>query len=121
MNTSIETYFVRRDLSFSGWADRSAEDRRLRKAEAVGSNPTRSTSTRLPRGRSPEHENRRPRPRNSEGAQPGWKSVRVPDGCRLTARSSLGGLSRNHDALHSRGGFGGVLLEIREATGPDVE
>src|SRR5439155_19464633 len=25
------------------WADRSAEDRRLRKAEAVGSNPTRST------------------------------------------------------------------------------
>src|SRR2546425_9384037 len=45
-NTSIETYFVRRDLSSSCWADRSAEDRRLRKAEAVGSNPTRSTSTR---------------------------------------------------------------------------
>src|SRR2546427_9507737 len=41
-NVSIETYFVRRDLSSSGWADRSAEDRRLRKAEAVGSNPTRS-------------------------------------------------------------------------------
>src|SRR2546422_4097254 len=41
-NTRIETYFVRRDLSSSGWADRSAEDRRLRKAEAVGSNPTRS-------------------------------------------------------------------------------
>ena len=35
--------------------------------------------------------------------------------------SGLGGLSRNHDALHSRGGFGGVLLEIREVTGPDVE
>lgn len=41
--------------------------------------------------------------------------------CRPAATSSLGGLSRNHDALHSRGGFGGVLLEIREVTGPDVE
>src|SRR5437667_8084450 len=29
-------------------ADRSAEDRRLRKAEAVGSNPTRSTSIPIP-------------------------------------------------------------------------
>jgi len=41
--------------------------------------------------------------------------------CRPVATSGLGGLSRNHDALHARGGFGGVLLEIREVTGPDVE
>src|SRR5207244_4595555 len=44
----------------------------------------------------------------------------IPDGCRLAARFSLDGLSRNHDALHATGGFGGVLLEIREITGPDM-
>src|SRR2546422_8564268 len=61
-NASIETYFVRRDLSSSCWADRSAEDRRLRKAEAVGSNPTRSTSPRPTRRSDRQRENRRRRP-----------------------------------------------------------
>ena len=42
------------------WADRSAEDRRLRKAEAVGSNPTRSTpATRS----SPSQRRSRPTPK----------------------------------------------------------
>src|SRR2546425_5310126 len=72
-NTRIETYFVRRDLSSSGWADRSAEDRRLRKAEAVGSNPTRSTSTRRPVDRSTDHESKGAVRRNSGVPQVGWK------------------------------------------------
>lgn len=38
-----ETYLPTVPLCRPRWAGRSAEDRRLRKAEAVGSNPTRST------------------------------------------------------------------------------
>src|SRR2546428_10827628 len=36
-------------------------------------------------------------------------------------KSGLGALSRNHDALRARGCFGGILLEIREVTGANVE
>src|SRR2546425_3571933 len=121
-NTRIETYFVRRDLSSSGWADRSAEDRRLRKAEAVGSNPTRSTS--------PGPSRRRESPARKSKAQAAGilgchksdgKVACVRDGCRPAPQFALGGLSRNHDALHARGCLGGILFEIREVTGADVE
>src|SRR5207253_9689597 len=59
---ALHSFPTRRSSDLAGrcWADRSAEDRRLRKAEAVGSNPTRSTpATRS----SPSQRRSRPTPK----------------------------------------------------------
>jgi hypothetical protein len=67
-------------------ADRSAEDRRLRKAEAVGSNPTRSTFSRPSRGeRRTFHRRRRKAPPSVH--MQGTRKTYAPRRCRRKRHS----------------------------------
>src|SRR5437016_5820054 len=86
-------------------ADRSAEDRRLRKAEAVGSNPTRST---------PSCENR-----GSVASSSTRNCRRLEGDSCIDAR--LDRVSRDHDALDTWNVFGRVLLEVAHVAGTNVE